>query len=163
MKKKIVIYRNEVKATDIGAVGEIVKSTGFFNTEEVEVAMGLVEETVENGKESGYEFIFAEVNGMVVGYTCYGRIPCTKHSYDLYWIATHQDYQGLGIGKELMSQTENAIKDIGGFGVYVETSSKDQYLPTRSFYLKMDYVQKAFFEDFYDKNDGKVVYVKFLN
>lgn len=69
----------------------------------------------------------------------------------------------MGIGKELMDRTEKAIKDVGGCGVYVETSSKEQYHPTRQFYLKMNYVQKAFFEDFYDKNDGKIVYVKMVN
>lgn len=162
MKNNNVTYRNEVKPSDIEAVGEIVRSTNFFNTEEIEVAMGLVEETVETGKASGYEFLFAEIDGKVVGYTCYGRIPCTKHSFDLYWIATHQDFRGMGIGKELMDKTEQAIKAIGGCGVYVETSSKELYHPTRSFYLKMNYTEKALFEDFYDKDDGKVVYVKFL-
>jgi len=162
MKNNNVTYRSDVKASDIEAVGEIVRSSNFFNTEEIEVAMGLVEETVDTGKASGYEFIFAEIDGKVIGYTCYGRIPCTKHSFDLYWIATHQDYRGLGIGKELMDRTEKAIKEIGGNGVYVETSSKEQYHPTRSFYIKMNYIEKALFEDFYDKNDGKVVYVKFL-
>ncbi len=163
MKKESVIYRTDVKASDIEAVGEIVRSTNFFNSEEIEVAMGLVEERVETGIESGYEFVFAEVDGKVVGYTCYGRIPCTKHSFDLYWIAIHQDFRGLGIGKELMDRTEKVIKEIGGIGVYVETSSKELYHPTRSFYLKMNYIEKALFEDFYDKNDGKVVYVKFLS
>lgn len=57
MKNKNISYRSEVKATDIEAVGEIVRSTNFFNAEEIEVAKGLVEETVETGKASGYEFI----------------------------------------------------------------------------------------------------------
>ena len=112
MKNNIVTYRNEVKPSDIEAVGEIVRSTNFFNTEEIEMAMGLVEETVETGKASGYEFLFAEIDGKVVGYTCYGRIPCTKHSFDLYWIATHQDFRGMGIGKELMDKTEQALKQL---------------------------------------------------
>ncbi|OFX22793.1 MAG: hypothetical protein A2041_01930 [Bacteroidetes bacterium GWA2_31_9b] len=160
--KNEINFRTDVKAFDIKAVGDIVKSTKFFNEEEIQVAMELVEERVEKGEESGYEFIFAEINNNVVGYTCYGRIPCTKHSFDMYWIATHQDFQGLGIGKKLIDETEKAIKNLGGHGIYVETSTKDQYHPTRSFYLKMNYLQKAVFEDFYDKNDGKVVYIKYI-
>jgi len=160
--KNEINFRTDVKASDIEAVGDIVKSTKFFNEEEIQVAMELVEERVEKGEESGYEFIFAEINNKVIGYTCYGRIPCTKHSFDMYWIATHQDYQGLGIGKKLIDETENAIKNLDGHGIYVETSTKDQYHPTRSFYLKMNYIQKAVFEDFYDKNDGKVVYIKYI-
>lgn len=161
--KKEIKFRSDVLASDIEAVGNIVKSTGFFNEEEIQIAMELVGERVEKGEKSGYEFIFAETDGKVVGYTCYGRIACTKHSYDMYWIATHYDYQGLGIGKMLIDETEKAIKEQGGNGIYVETSSKEQYHPTRAFYIKMNYIQKALFEDFYDKNDGKVVYVKFLN
>jgi len=160
--KNEINFRTDVIASDIEAVGDIVKSTKFFNEEEIQVAMELVEERVEKGEESGYEFIFAEINNNVVGYTCYGRIPCTKHSFDMYWIATHQNYQGLGIGKKLIDETEKAIKNLGGHGIYVETSTKDQYHPTRSFYLKMNYIQKAVFEDFYDKNDGKVVYIKYI-
>ena len=160
--KNEINFRTDVKAFDIKAVGDIVKSTKFFNEEEIQVAMELVEERVEKGEESGYEFIFAEINNNVVGYTCYGRIPCTKHSFDMYWIATHQDFQGLGIGKKLIDETEKAIKNLGRHGIYVETSTKDQYHPTRSFYLKMNYLQKAVFEDFYDKNDGKVVYIKYI-
>ena len=65
-----------------------------------------------------------------------------------------------GIGKRLLQETENAIKAAVGHGIYVETSSKDQYTPTRAFYEKNNYLLKARFKDFYDTNDDKCVYVK---
>jgi hypothetical protein len=46
--------------------------------------------------------------------------------------------------------------------VYVETSSRDQYEPTRRFYLKCGYRVDAVLEDFYAPGDGKVIFVKAL-
>ncbi|MBE0655663.1 MAG: GNAT family N-acetyltransferase, partial [Bacteroidales bacterium] len=108
----------------------------------------------------GYEFIFAEMDGKTVAYSCYGLIPCTLKSYDLYWIATHNDFQGMGIGRKVLEETEKAVKDLGGKTIYVETSSKEQYISTRTFYEKNDYILKARFEDFYDIGDDKCVYWK---
>ena len=68
-----------------------------------------------------------------------------------------------GIGRSLLEETESVIGKMGGKGIYVETSSQELYAPTRSFYLKNNYVEKARFEDFYDRGDAKIVYVKTLH
>lgn len=162
MNRNEVSLRNQALPADIDAVGRIVRSTGFFREDEVVVAVELIEERIQKGPASGYEFIFAEKDGMTVGYSCFGLIPCTLKSYDLYWIATHKDFMNLGIGKKLLFATEEAVKSMDGIGIYVETSSKDLYLPTRAFYEKNNYLLKARFEHFYDLNDDKLVYVKYV-
>lgn len=160
--------RNEVGPNDPVIIDEIVRSTGFFREDEVEVAVELVAERLEKGDESGYEFLFAEVmvpgrdSLRTAGYSCFGLIPCTLHSYDLYWIATHRDFMNRGIGRKLLEATESAIGELGGIGIYVETSSRELYAPTRAFYEKNGYLVKARFEDFYDRDDDKIVYVKYL-
>jgi ribosomal protein S18 acetylase RimI-like enzyme len=138
----------------------IVTSTGFFRDDEIPVAAELAEERLEKGTASGYEFLFAEIAGETVAYSCYGLIPCTLHSYDLYWIATHLDYMNRGIGKRLLQETEKAIFSSGGHAIYVETSSKEQYAPTRAFYENNHYLLQARFENFYAPGDDKLVYVK---
>jgi ribosomal protein S18 acetylase RimI-like enzyme len=160
MNELNITFRSTVHSNDPSIVESIVRSTGFFREDEIPVAVELVEERLKNGTESGYEFLFVETEGRTVAYSCYGLIPCTLHSYDLYWIVTHKDYMYRGIGKRLLQETENAIKAAGGHGIYVETSSKDQYIPTRAFYEKNNYLLKARFRDFYDTNDDKCVYVK---
>jgi len=55
---------------------------------------------------------------------------------------------------------EKTVRALGGKGIYIETSSLPKYEPTRAFYLKNGYPEKARFEDFYDTGDDKVVYVK---
>ena len=155
-----ISIRSEVRSSDPDTIGRIVRSTGFFRDDEILVAMELAEERLHKGVASGYEFLFAEMDGKPVAYSCYGLIPCTLHSFDLYWIATHGDYMNRGIGKYLLQETEKAIFRAGGQGIYVETSSKEQYAPTRAFYEKNQYLLKGRFEDFYAPKDDKLVYVK---
>lgn len=163
MKTEDLKFRSTVKFEDIDAVTEIVRSTGFFREDEVLVARELVEEAFEKGKESGYEFIFAEYEGKTISYSCYGLIPCTLKSYDLYWIASHNDFRGKGIGRIVLKKTEDAVNSLGGKTIYVETSSKEQYVSTRVFYEKNNYILKAQFEDFYDIGDDKCVYIKVVS
>ena len=160
MNKPEFTLRSIPEPKDPARIKEIVSSTGFFREDEIHVAVELVEEWLSKGEASGYEFLFAEVDGKPVAYSCYGLIPCTLHSYDLYWIATHKDFMNKGIGRALLRETEKAIQKAGGIGIYVETSSKGQYAPTRAFYENNDYILKARFEDFYDRGDDKVVYIK---
>ena len=153
-------FRIEVYPTDVEAVRDIVVSTGFFRDDEIPVAVSLVEERLKNGRASGYEFIFLEIDGKPVAYCNFGLIPCSLLSYDLYWIVTHNDFRGKGLGSILLKETENQIAKLGGKAVYIETSSKEYYLPTQRFYEKNTYDLKARFTDFYDFGDDKLVYVK---
>jgi ribosomal protein S18 acetylase RimI-like enzyme len=158
--KEQILLRREVTPDDPEKITEIVTSTGFFREDEILVAAELAGERLQKGAASGYEFLFAEIAGETVAYSCYGLIPCTLHSYDLYWIATRRDHMNRGIGKFLLQETEKAIFMAGGKGIYVETSSRDQYAPTRAFYENNHYLLKARFEDFYAPGDDKLVYMK---
>ena len=152
--------RTEVRPSDVADVREIVRSTGFFREDEIQIAVELVQERLDKGIASGYEFVFADVDGTPVSYTCYGLIPCSLISYDLYWIVTHQNYRGQGIGKRILAETESLIAKAGGKTVYVETSSKEKYKPTCAFYNTSNYILKARFENFYDVGDDKLVFIK---
>ncbi len=154
--------RLDVKQSDLKAVEEIVSSTHFFREDEIAVAVELVQETLEKGKEAGYDFVFLESEGKTFAYACFGAIPCSLVSYDLYWIATHNDFRGHGLGSIVLAEVEKIIKEQKGLYVYIETSSKELYTPTQKFYEKNQYEIKAVFENFYDIGDGKVVYVKKL-
>ena len=96
MNQSEIQFRDVVVKKDSDHVREIVTSTGFFHDHEIDVAVELVEETVLKGNDSGYRFVFADIDGKPVGYCCYGLIPCTKSSYDIYWIAVHENQRGKG-------------------------------------------------------------------
>ena len=160
MNFKGISYRDKPIPSDVDSIRSIVRSSGFFSTEEVEMAVELVQENLSKGESSGYYFLFVEINERIVGYSCYGPIPCTKESYDLYWIAVLHEFRGRGIGRDLLQRTEEKIGEMGGRRIYVDTSSREQYEPTRSFYRAGGYEQEAVLKDFYSHGDDKVIYVK---
>jgi D-alanine-D-alanine ligase len=150
--------RETVTAADGQKVRDLVQSTGFFSDEELDIAAELVRETVERGDAAGYSFVLLESGDELLAYSCYGRIPGTASSIDLYWIATRQDRRGQGLGRRVLDLTEARIAALGGTGIYVETSSRAQYEPTRAFYLRCGYREIARLDDFYAPGDGKVLY-----
>ncbi len=158
-----MILRQEPKKQDIKSIREICESSGFFHDFEVDVAVELVEERLEHGLDSEYYFVFAEIDGRTVGYTCFGPIACTKHSFDLFWIATHNDFRGKGIGKKLLEETYKCIRELGGIGLYAETSAKEQYISTQKFYDSCGFFMEARNKDFYDVGDDRLIYVKRLS
>jgi GNAT superfamily N-acetyltransferase len=160
MEKDIIIFRKEAKPEDAEAVRDMVISTGFFYDFEVPVAVELVEERLAEGDKSGYHFLFAELEGKTVAYSCYGPIMGTDACFDLFWIVTHNDYRGRGIGRILLEETHKMVREMGGRMVIAETSTLDKYTPTRNFYLSMGYDQESVIRDFYKVGDGKVTFVK---
>jgi len=122
--------------------------------------LGVLEERLRRGSKSGYEFIFVESAGELVGYCAWGAVPLTKGSYDLYWIAVAPNTQGLGIGRRLMQLAELAIARLGGGRLYIETSSRAAYVRTRRFYRSAGYRLAARLRDFYARGDHKVVFCK---
>ena len=155
-------FRKTVVPSDTMSVTQILKSTGFFKAHEIDVAIELIEDRLKNGEGCGYQFYFLEIEGRTVAYGCYGEIPCTIKNYDLYWLAVDNNLRGKGLGRILLEKIEEDIKSHSGRGIYIETSNKEQYTPTISFYEKCDYQQIAVYKDFYDINDNKAVYYKKL-
>lgn len=158
-----LVFRSDARKGDVAAIEKIVASTGFFTRAELTVAVELIEERLRKGAASGYYFVFAEDGrGRVLGYACYGPVPATRSTYDLYWIAVHRDAQRGGLGRKLLARAEASIAAAGGADVYTETSSRALYQPTRAFYAQAGYRLVAEFPDFYAPGDGKLVYVKRL-
>lgn len=155
-----VHLRDHVVPPDCEAVRSLVARTGFFRPDEIEIAVELVEERLARGATSGYEFVFAERDGEVVGYACYGPIGCTLGSYDLYWIAVDPRVQRAGIGRRLVSAVESRVAAAGGRRIYIDTSSQPKYSSTRTFYERCGCHLEARLADFYAPGDDRVIYVK---
>lgn len=141
----------------------MVAATGFFSGEEVAIAAELIDDRLARGSDSHYQFVFADDDaGQAIGYACFGRISGTHCSFDLYWIVVHPSQQRGGVGRALLTEAERRMREIAGgeARVYVETSSRAQYEPTRAFYLRCGYRIEAQLPDFYAPGDGKVILVK---
>jgi GNAT superfamily N-acetyltransferase len=154
--------RCEVRPEDRDAVRRLVESTGVFSPIELDVAVELVDDRLKRGQQSDYHFVFADEGGRTVGYTCYGLIALTVASFDLYWIAVDKSMHGRKIGRLLLDRTEELVYAMGGRQLYIETSNRHHYAPTRGFYLRCGYQQEALLKDFYAPGDDKVIYGKGL-
>jgi len=143
MTNQPVELRYEVRADDREVVRRLVESTGVFSPVEIDVAVELVDDRLKRGPESDYHFVFAEQGGRTVGYTCYGPIALTDGSFDLYWIAVDKAMHGRKVGRLLLERTEELIRETHGRQVYIETSNRHHYAPTRGFYLRCGYRQEA--------------------
>jgi ribosomal protein S18 acetylase RimI-like enzyme len=153
-----VQLRDIVNAADRDAVRSLVTRTGFFRPDEIDVAVELVGERLARGPTSGYEFLFAERAGQLVGYACYGPIACTLGSYDLYWIAVDPSCQRSGIGRRLAQEVIARVAAAGGRRIFIDTSSQPRYAPTRAFYERNGYTCAARLPDFYAPGDDRVIY-----
>ncbi len=157
------VLRREVRHSDIDDVRRIVTSTDMFRPAEIDVAAELVQARLSRGEESGYEFVFIEVEGSTVGYVCFGRNTLTVSSWDLYWIAVENDHRGRGLGWWLLRAVEGYVESNSGTRIYIETSHRPDYEPTRKFYEKHGYVLQAMLPDYYAPGDGRAIFVKSLS
>jgi GNAT superfamily N-acetyltransferase len=152
--------RYGLEPDDRRRVRELVSASGFFSPEEVAVAVELVDERLAKGPASGYDFVFAEADGRTIGYACYGPIPATRGSYDLYWIVVDPDRRRSGLGRLLAEEVERLVRRAGGRRLYADTSGRPQYAPTRAFYEALGYRREAVLRDFFAPDDDKVISVK---
>jgi len=161
-QQKGMSIRYELMKEDVVNIGNLVEATGFFRPDEVKIAVELVQERLEKGTESGYYFVIVSKNDKVIGYGCYGPIPCTLTSYDIYWIAVSPDFQGQGLGKTILMEMEHLIIESNGRRAYVETSTQIRYASTRIFYERCGYHCEVILDDFYEPGDGKAIYSKIM-
>lgn len=155
-----ITFRTTPEKRDIKRVMEIVESTKFFYDHEVEIAAELVAERLAQGESTGYYFVFAEVDGVTAAYACFGPITMSKTCFDLYWIATHNDFRGKGIGRQLLEETYKHAINMGCKIIIAETSGLEHYAPTRAFYISNKFDLEATLKNFYDEGDDKLFYTK---
>ena len=155
-----ITVRTIPEQRDIKRVWEIIKSTNFFYDHEVEIASELVAERYREGEASGYYFVFADLDGVTVAYSCFGPIIMSTTSFDLYWIATHNDFRGKGIGKKVLEETCRIAKEMDCKILIAETSGLPHYEPTRAFYVSNKFDLEASLKDFYTMGDDKLFYTK---
>jgi ribosomal protein S18 acetylase RimI-like enzyme len=96
----------------------------------------------------------------VQGYACYGPVPLTVGTYDLYWIVVDPVAQGRGHGRRLLEAVERRIEELGGRKLLIETSSQESYAGTIRFYERSGYELAARIRDFYKVGDDKLVFSK---
>lgn len=147
---------------DRPAIMRFITATPEFKPAEVSVAEEVCDSYLRDPSGSGYYIFVAEVNSSVAGYICYGPIPLTEGTWDIYWIAVAVEYQRLGVGRALLSFAETNITKASGRLALIETSSNPEYERTRRFYRAQGYKVVCRIPDFYALGDDKLTLQKRL-
>ena len=159
-----------LSASHRSRVEEIVRATRVFSEDEVAVALEVFDAAIpadmghvrspKSAVKPDYELLGAFEGDRLLGYACFGPTPSTDRTYDLYWIAVHPAAQRSGVGAALMTEAERQLEERRARLVIIETSSRDDYTPTRRFYEKRGYVEAARLRDFYAPGDDRLVLSK---
>ncbi len=148
-------------ARDLDAVASLIASVENFSPAEKECALELVDIYLNDKNQNDYRIVVAEDSvSAVCGYACWGPVPLTSGTYDLYWIATRSGSQGRGVGQALMAHVEHRVREDHGRLLVVETAGKSSYEGTIAFYRRLGYEEVSRIEDFYDVGDARLIFIK---
>jgi GNAT superfamily N-acetyltransferase len=152
-----------ILAEERSVIEDIFTSTGFFYDFEIEIALGLVDSTIDYGAEDcGYYWMRLYSDNHLVAIANYVKNSFSVHSWDLYWIAVHNESRHKKLGSVLLKAVEDDIRNSGGKILWLDTSGRPLYKPTENFYIKNGYSLQASLKDFYAPGDPKQIYSKIL-
>lgn len=144
-------------------IREIAARAGVFSQEEIVCVGEIWDEYQAYGPEAcGYHFIVHKEGNRVLGFACYGQRDLTDGVYDLFWIAVDPNVRRSGVGRRLLTASEEAVRRLGGRMLIAETSGTLHYESTRKFYIDMGYNEEAKIKDFYSVGDDLAIFVKRL-
>src|SRR5439155_4051803 len=115
----------DVRSEDTSALFGLLRDVAVFEPHEIRVAEELIEQAVAGSRD--YLVHVAEaMNGAdrVIGYVCHGHNSVTDAMYDLYWIAVQPRTQHRGLGRALLTYTEERVRGAMGRGIAIETSGR---------------------------------------
>jgi len=146
---------------DKAQITDITARAGVFSQEEIDSVPVMFDEYLRYGTEGdGYHFIVYREGDQILGYAIYGYRDLTDGVYDLYWIAVDPDARRKGVGRALLTASENAIHDLDGRIIIVETSGSAHYSGTRDFYVNTGYINEAIIKDYYKPGDDLWIFTK---
>ena len=144
-------------------IEKILRSTDFFYEFEIDTALEIVDETISSGSEkSGYYWLTAADDNRIVAFANFGKNDFSVHSWDLFWIAVHNEARNKKLGTLLLKAVEENVIKMGGKILWIETSGRPLYTSTEAFYIRNGYTLAASLKDFYGPGDPKQIYCKVL-
>ena len=162
--------RHGLQRGDRPAIARLLETAGVFRPEEVAIGLELVDETLAGGSRSSYRWVLAgrgnqegRLGWPPCGLACYGPVPLTQGTFDLYWIAVDPRARGCGIASALDADITEELRRSGGRWILAETSSTPPYEAARRFYLRRGYTLLEHIPDFYRVGDDRLTYGKRLD
>jgi ribosomal protein S18 acetylase RimI-like enzyme len=139
-------------------IHETLTRCGTFSDEEIRVAI----EMFDAGLAGDYSLLVVEADGAVRAYACFGKASLTQRSWYLYWIFVDPSVQRTGLGRLLERSVEDAVRQMGGERLVLETSGRADYERSRRFYERAGFTVHGRIPDFYHAGDDCIIYCKML-
>jgi GNAT superfamily N-acetyltransferase len=159
----MAIVSKGINTKDRNSIEEILRSTEYFYDFEIQTALEIADETLSKGTEtSGYYWMKISDEDGLVAFANYGKNAFSTHSWELYWIAVHNNSRNKRLGSVLLKAIEDDVRKMGGKILWIETSGRPLYAPTEAFYSKNGYELQASLKEFYGPGDSKQIYSKVL-
>lgn len=163
VSKKCMNSIRELRREDRNSLTELVAAVENFNATERECAMELVDTYLDDEDQRDYSFALVDDGvGKLAAYACWGPVPLTVGTFDLYWIAVHPTARRRGFGCALMAHVMEQVRREGGRLLVAETSAKKSYQGTITFYQRLDFQEVSRIRDFYDVGDDRLIFIKRL-
>jgi ribosomal protein S18 acetylase RimI-like enzyme len=166
MTAAVRLRLRDLTSADAARIAEITRATGVFRSEELAIADEVFRDCVAADGPSGgmtvvrpYYALGADLDGILMGWVCWGATPCTEGTWDLYWLAVDPHAQGHGVGTSLVEEMERRLASQARL-ISVDTSGRPDYDPTRRFYAARGYRAVAVVPDFYAPGDDQVIFTK---
>lgn len=161
----MLTFRSRINSRDLENVREISASSGMFDEDDIDITVCLADDALyqlRHPEDDDYphdtKFLFAEQDGKTCAYACYGEIADSDASYELYWLATHNDCRGQGIGKALVAELIKRLKRQGARKLFIKTEACPDYKATRRFYDSCCFTLEATLKQYYSSNDDCCIY-----
>jgi GNAT superfamily N-acetyltransferase len=142
-----VVTLGPLRAADRERVRPMVTGTGVFRMDEVDVAVEVFDDAVARPGVDYHGIGAHDDAGTFLGFA----------------IVVDRSAQRFGLGRRLMDAAARDIRSRDGRLVVVETSSRDDYGPTRKFYESIGYDRTARIAGYYAPQDDLIVYTKVLD
>ncbi len=148
---------------DRARVEAMLRGTGLFWEWEIPIALEVFGDATganpEGRVDRDYEAAGIEAEGQLVGWAAWGPTEGQPGSFDLYWIVVDPALQGHGLGSMLLAEMDRRIAGRVK-RLFVETSGRADYAPTRAFYERHGYRMLDCLPNHFAPGDDLVRFVK---
>lgn len=145
----------KIDKEDIPKILELGKNIGFEQTE-LEVLHGDIAAFFE--KDNHSRWISYSQNDTLIGAAYYRPEKMTDRTWNILFIAVDPEHQKQGVGSKLLNYIKQDLQELNQRLIIVETSNLPEFKSARNFYDKNTFKQQGIIQDFYQKNDDKIVY-----
>lgn len=147
----------KVEENDLPWLKEVIDSSGLFPSDMLD---DMISPYLENKNPDDIWLTLEKDRPIAIVYCAPEKL--TEGTYNLYLIAVMKSHQGVGVGRHLLRELENHLKQSNVRVLLVETSGNPEFALTRKFYVQNGYVLEASIRDFYKEGEDKIVFWKKL-